>query len=56
MEIDPTSSTLCSNFSFYSDKACAYLNENLPAEDCVDDALNDFRSGGDMMQDMLNVR
>ncbi|KAG4074771.1 hypothetical protein HA402_006410 [Bradysia odoriphaga] len=41
--------------SFYSDKACDYLNENMPAEDCVDDALNEFRSGGDMLQAMLNM-
>ncbi|KAG4074814.1 hypothetical protein HA402_006453 [Bradysia odoriphaga] len=41
--------------SFYSDKACDYLNENMPAEDCVDDALNEFRSGGDMLQAMLNL-
>lgn len=41
--------------SFYNGKACTYLNDNMPPEDGIDDALNNFRNGGDELQAMLNV-
>ncbi|KAJ6638754.1 Double-strand break repair protein MRE11, partial [Pseudolycoriella hygida] len=42
--------------NFYRDKACSFLNENMPLEENIDEALNDYRNQGDMLQSVLNTR